>query len=215
MSKEDLQDHHIEYLLIDESGDLGKYGSSYFTIIALATHNPKHIGRIIKRIRERKLDKKTRKAVEIKANTSSSRLKKYVLSQLARCECAISAVVLLKSELKDTFYEDKDKLYNYLCGLLFEHISLRTDIIDIVIDKKHSNRLLREDFNQYILSKIQEKSTKIQIRITHMESHASSELQAIDFIAWAVNRKFTHCDSEYYDIIKDKIKNQGKEEVCL
>jgi len=51
------------------------------------------------------------------------------------------------------------------------------------------------------------------VRIRHLESFASNELQAVDFVAWAVNRKFTHGDSAYYDIIRPKIRNQGKEEI--
>jgi len=204
---------HIEYIFIDESGDLGKYGSIYFTIVALMTHFPVEIRRIIRRTRERKLKRKLKELVEIKANNSTAEVRTAVLRMIAASDCSISAVAISKAKVRPDLFLHKEKLYNYLCGLLFEHISLNTDILDITIDRKHGNRLLLEDFNQYIERKVRGKSEIIQVRIRHLESHASNELQAVDFVAWAVNRKFTHGDSSYYGIIRLKIRNQGKEEI--
>ncbi len=206
---------HTEYIFIDESGDLGKHGSKYFTIAAVATHEPIQLARIIKRLRERKLKKKLKELPEIKANNSNKNIREFVLKKIDTCDCSISAIAIPKTNIKDAFFDDKEKLYNYLCGLLFEHISLNAKVVNITIDKKHSNYLLREDFNQYVESKIRSRINDISVKIKHSESHSLSELQAIDFVAWAVNRKFTHGDSVYYDIIKDKIRNQGTEEIKL
>ncbi len=204
---------HFEYIFIDESGDLGKYGSVYFTIVALSTHLPNELSRVFKRLRERKFKKKLSQLSEIKAYNSNEEIRKWVLARLSLCDCSISAVVISKSKVREDLFGQNNKLYNYLCGILFEHISLNTDIVDITIDRKHGNRMLREDFNQYIERKILERKPDLEVRIRHMESFASNELQAVDFVAWAVNRKFTHGDSSYYDIIKLKIRNQGKEEI--
>lgn len=38
---------HVEYIFIDESGDLGQYGSKFFTIVALTTHEIVSLSRII------------------------------------------------------------------------------------------------------------------------------------------------------------------------
>ena len=179
---------HIEYIFIDESGDLGKYGTSCFAIVALATHNPNELRRVIKKLRQRKLKKKLSQLSEIKANNSNPEIKKWVLERLSKCTCAISAVAIPKSKVREDLFGKKDKLYNYMCGILFEHISLNTDIVDITIDKKHGNRLLQEDFNLYIETKIKSKNRDLSVRIRHLESHASNELQAVDFVAWAVNR---------------------------
>lgn len=204
---------HIEYIFIDESGDLGKYGSIYFTIVALSTHLPNELSRVFKRLRERKFKKKLAKLPEIKAYNSNEEIRRWVLARLSFCGCSISAVAVPKTRIHSHLYSCKEKLYNYLCGLLFEHISLNTDIVDITIDRKHGNRVLMDDFNQYIERKILGKKADLKVRIRHLESFASNELQAVDFVAWAVNRKFSHGDSSYYDIIRPKIRNQGKEEL--
>ncbi|MFA6049187.1 MAG: DUF3800 domain-containing protein [Candidatus Micrarchaeia archaeon] len=203
----------VEYIFIDESGDLGKFGSVYFTIVALASRFPVALGRIAKRIRQRKLKKRLRELSEIKANNSTDAIRKSVLGMVACCDCSISAVVIPKAKVGDELFLHKEWLYNYLCGLLFEHISLNTDVVDITVDRKHGNRLLQEDFNHYVESRIKCKNGALFVKIRHLESNASSALQAVDFVAWAVNRKFTHKDSAYYEIIKRKIRNAGKEEV--
>lgn len=204
---------HIEFLFMDESGDLGKLGSSYFTVVVVLVHDANELARIIKRVRERKLKKKLRQLNEVKANNSNEMIRRYVLNEINKTGCSISALVVLKEKVKDDLFFHKDKLYNYLCGLLLEQITLNVDIVDITIDKRESNRLLRDDFNQYIERKIKSKGKNITVRIKHLESHASNELQAVDFVAWAVHRKFSQEDDSYYNLIKSKIKNAGKEEI--
>lgn len=204
---------HIEFLFMDESGDLGKLGSKYFTVVVVLVHDAKALSRIIKRVRERKLKKKLRQLNEVKANNSNEAIRNYVLSEINKTSCSISALVVLKDKVKDDLFEHKDKLYNYLCGLLLEQITLNVDIVDITIDKRESNKILRDDFNQYIERKIKSKINGITVRIKHLESHASNELQAVDFVAWAVHRKFAQRDESYYNLVKSKIKNSGKEEI--
>lgn len=204
---------HAEFIFIDESGDLGLHGSKFFTIVALTTRDVASLSRIMKRLRERKLKKKMKELPEIKANNSDARIREFVLKKISALNCSISAVVIPKSKVRSDLFVEKDKLYNYLCGLLFEQISLNADVVDITIDKKHSNRLLREDFNQYIERRIKDRRSGIKVVIRHLESYASNALQAVDFVAWAVNRKFTFGESFYYDLIKPKLKNAGSEEV--
>ncbi|MGV8177006.1 MAG: DUF3800 domain-containing protein [Candidatus Bilamarchaeaceae archaeon] len=204
---------HIEFLFIDESGDLGKLGTKYFTIVVLAIHEPKHLVRIIKQARERKLKKKLKELPELKANNSDDHVRKYILEKINACDCSISAVVIPKDKIREYLFDHKNKLYNYLCGILMEQISLNVDIVDITIDKRDNNKLLRDDFNNYIEGKIKGRRKEIKVCIKHLESHSSNELQAVDFVAWAVHRKFTYGDSQYYDIIKSRISNSGKEEI--
>ena len=205
-------DHKL-FIFIDESGDLGKYGSKYFSIVALSTRAVSDLERIVRRVRRRKLTKKLKSLSEIKANNSDDYIRMFVLRRIAALNCSVSAVAIPKTKVREDLFQHKERLYNYLCGLLFEHINLNVGTVDIVIDRKSNNQFLRDDFNQYILRKIRERSDSIQVSIRHLESHASHALQAVDFIAWAMNRKFSFDDPKYYDIIKPRIANAGKEEV--
>lgn len=206
------KNQHIEHIFIDESGDLGAHGSKYFVIVALSTHNPLELRRIMKRLRERKLGKKLKEIPEIKANNSNERIRTFVLKRIGTSSCSISACAIPKVKIRADLLEQQGRFYNYLCGMLLEQISLNANHISVVIDKKYNNQLLRDNFNQYMTEKIKSKTTQISISIRHMESHVSQELQAVDFVAWAVHRKFTFGDSSYYDIIKHKIENGGNEE---
>lgn len=201
------------FIFIDESGDLGKFGTKYFSIVALSTSEVGKLVRVVKRIRMRKLAKKLKRLSEIKAKNSNEVIRRFVLTRIAQLHCSISVAAIQKTEVSDDLLVDKENVYNYLCGLLFAHISLNVSAVEITIDRKHGNLLLREDFNKYIEGKIREKSNTIQVSIRHLESHSCPALQAVDFVAWAINRKFSLDDPKFYDIIKPRIANAGREEV--
>ncbi|MEG3224758.1 MAG: hypothetical protein BME94_04300 [Methanobacteriales archaeon Met13] len=65
----------MNYLYIDESGDIGLKGSNYLVIVALKLSDFKPLDRIIKNIRRNKFKKELSNSNEIKANKSSTDLK--------------------------------------------------------------------------------------------------------------------------------------------
>jgi len=198
----------FSYVYIDESGDLGLHGSKFFVIAAIVTDNPLILRKIIKKLRQRKLKKKIKQLPEIKANNSNRIIREYVLKKIRDSNSKIFAVVVDKSKILAKLYEVKDKLYNYLCGILIDKIIPPKHKIMITIDKKHTNTLVRKDFNQYIQKKIKTKNSDLKIKIFHKPSYSSNELQVTDFVAWSINRKFSFNDNYYYNIIKDKIINK-------
>lgn len=159
-------------------------------------------------MRQRKLKKKIRELPEIKANNSNRTIREYVLNKIKNSNCEIFVVVVEKAKILSRLYEVKDKLYNYLCGILIDKIDYPNYKMIIVIDKKHTNTLIKEDFNQYIQNKIKIKNSNLKIEIYHKQSYASNELQVADFVAWSVNRKFSFNDDYYYKIIENKIINK-------
>jgi len=124
-------------------------------------------------VRSRKLKKKLKNLSEITANNSNSNIRKYVLEQVSKTNCVIFSIVISKKKVKPVLYASKNKLYNYLTGLLFNYISLNTKKLEIIIDKKDSNKLLGLDFNNYVLKKIKSKNPKIKASIIHLDSTAS------------------------------------------
>ncbi len=51
----------------------------------------------------------------------------------------------------------------------------------------------------------------IDLVITHLDSKNSPPLQAVDFISWAIFRKYEKNDITFYEIIKEKIIIENKE----
>ena len=196
------------HIFIDESGDLGKFGSGYFVIVALATHEPLPIAKIIKNARKKFLGKKE---PEFKGSNSNDRIRRYVLNALGKCDCHIYVAAIPKHEILEELFENKNQLYKYLCGILFGFIDLNTRNVRVVIDKKDNNRFIRESFNKFMSEKIRARSKGIKIEIHHLDSFASNELLAVDFIAWAVNRYLTHKESRFYDLIRHRIRDTGCE----
>ena len=86
-------------MFLDESGDLGLKGSNYFVIATLVVENPKHLDRIIKNMRRNKFKKELKKANEIKTNSSSEGLRKYMIEQLNSIENARVYGVVFEKKL--------------------------------------------------------------------------------------------------------------------
>jgi hypothetical protein len=74
------------YIYLDESGDLGftSKSSKSFVVALLYTNNPKHIRRILKKVRCRLLRKKYRDLPEFKSSRSDDFVKKRILEHLSK-----------------------------------------------------------------------------------------------------------------------------------
>ena len=210
----DKREHRKMYVFIDESGDLGRFGTNYFVVAGVVVDDPVKLKRVIKKARQRKLKKKIRELPELKANKTNKVVRNYILSKIASADVKIFAIVVDKSKIMPHLYEVKDRLYNYIFGILINELaSDEYSSMRIIVDKKHTNTLIRENFNDYIQWKIRSRHPNISVEIKHLDSQSTPELQAVDFIAWAILRKFNVGDDEYYRIIEEKIINQGRMEL--
>jgi len=162
------------------------------------------LDRIIKNMRRHKFRKELRKACEIKANKSSDAVRKHMLVKLNDVPKAkIFYVVLEKKKLYSEYLHDnKDKLYNYVAGKLAKNIILEDVDVEIRIDKSKGKQLLREDFNQYFLANLKEKSGHRRATIHHSYSHSWSGLQFADLLAWSCFQKFEHDNPEYIELVE-------------
>ena len=59
-------------------------------------------------------------------------------------------------------------------------------------------------FFSYITDAMHKRGHK-NFKMSLMASHDNKCLQAVDFISWAIFRKYERGDYEFYEIIKDKI----------
>lgn len=198
----------INYVYIDESGDLGKFGSKYFTVAAIVVEEPKALARIIKRLRQRKLEKSIKELPEIKANNSKGWIREYVLGKVREAQCSIFSVVVKKDDLRDDLFGMQDRFYNRLCSALLGKLNLDHGRILITVDKKYTNTLLRADFDAHVKNELKRGNKELAVEILHLPSCASNELQVADFVAWSINRKFNTGDDSYYRLIDEKIINK-------
>ena len=199
----------LRHIYIDESGDLGEKGTEHLVLAALVVDKPPELDRIIKNMRRNKFKKELKKANEIKANSSSEKVRKHMLEQLTKVTNAkVFYIVLKKSMITSTFLKgNKHKLYNYVAGDLAGKILLNTYnqsiALTIKIDKSKGKQFLIEDFNSYFVNHLKIKENNIvKIDISHSYSHAWAGLQFADCLSWACFQAYEHNNHDYLDIIK-------------
>ncbi|MBN3037200.1 MAG: DUF3800 domain-containing protein [Candidatus Diapherotrites archaeon] len=198
------------HIFLDESGDTGfkKSGSSkFFVITILLTRDELGIKRAVKRVRQRKLKKKMKQLPEIKANNSSDTTRRRFLTDLAGLDIDVLSIILSKDTVYEYLRSKQTKLYHYLANLILNECSLTGEEVHLIVDKRERKRLVRDDFDDYIKRNNNQCKT---ITVSHFGSKNSAGLQAVDFLSWAVFRKYESSDGSYYSLIKDKIITEKK-----
>jgi hypothetical protein len=193
------------YVFIDESGDLGQFGSKYFVITAIWTEDIAQFDRLIKNMRRNKFKKELKDVIEIKANKSSRSLRMYLLNSFAEMKDAyVQCTILSKQKLHSSYLKNnKDKLYNYVCGHL-SIIAINAKHLIIRIDKSKAKQQMIVDFNEYFERKLKDSKWDCSAEIYHSYSQSWSGLQIADMVSWAIFQKFEHDIDEYFKIIEKK-----------
>ena len=155
-------------------------------------------------MRRHKFKKELRKASEIKVNRSSNELRRYMLKKPNEANNArVLYIVLEKKKLYSEYLKNnKHKLYNYVAGKLARQITLDNVNVKIRIDKSKGKQILREDFNNYFLRSLNERSIINKVTFHHSYSHSWAGLQFADMLAWACFQKFEHNNSEFIDLVR-------------
>lgn len=192
----------MKYLFLDESGELGfKNSSSKYFVITFLSCDEREIyalRRIIKKIRAKIIKKKIKKYPEIKDNNSSDKIRKEVLQRFIQTSSEIFVIILEKSKVYEYLKVKKNKLYNYLSNLILNECSFDDPLVCLIVDKSKSNRSLREDFDNYIRKKSNEKNQICKLSIKHENSQNEAVLQVLDFISWDTNLSRNYPDSIVY-----------------
>lgn len=202
------------YIFLDESGDLGfdlskKGASKHFLITVMITREPKRIANCIRRIKESALQKKYKRVPEIKFNNSPGAFRKRIIKKLAQQDISILSFALNKSKIAAHLHDKKDKVYNYITGLLLDKIlnSARPDEnLTMTVDKVKVGKIQIEDFNFYLGLKLYlAKQGKRQLQVIHEDSQRNRCLQAVDFISGSIFRKYEFGDLDLYGLMKGRI----------
>jgi len=192
------------HIYLDESGDLGfnPTSSKHIIIALLITKTPLHIGRCIKKIRQRKLKKKLKELPEIKFNKSDDHIRELTLNCIAKEPIDIAYIILDKNQVNPARHNHKQSIYNFITGRLMCCLPFEKTIhLKLIVDKRIAKKVIRADFDQYV-----KQNVAFKVDIFHENSMYNQCLQATDFIAGAIFQKYEFADNRYYDIIKDRIK---------
>lgn len=205
------------HIYLDESGDLGfdfkkKGTSKHFIITVLLTTNPKRIANCVKHLKEDALQKKYKRIPEIKFNNSPETFRKRVIRKLSEQDISVFIFCLNKNKIVEKLHEKKDKLYNYITGLLFDKI-LNTvnpqEELIMTVDKVKVGKMQIEDFNFYLgLKLFLSGGGERKLEVIHVDSQKDRCIQAVDFISGTVFHKYEFRDLSLYDLIRGRIVNE-------
>lgn len=199
------------YVFLDESGDLGfkKTSSRWFLFTMAVVFDARALERVVKKI-WRPLKKKHKTLGELHAYHADRATRIRMLKKLREVkDLRILCIVLDKKKVGLNLQNEKNYLYNYAANILLKRLiksgGLTIDsIINLCIDRKDTKKQLRENFLKYLTRGMSE-TRKAAFSVQLLPSYDNKSLQAVDFISWAIFRKYEQDDNEYYEIIKDKM----------
>ena len=202
------------YIFLDESGDLGfkKSSSNWFIFTIAITGNLRSLEKVIKKV-WRHLRKKHKGLGELHASNEKNTTRRRVLRLLSKADdLKILCIVLNKEKVYIDLQNQKEYLYNYTANLLLDRLHNKELIpanepINLYIDRKDTKKYLRENFVGYLTESMKKRRNAV-FNVKLHSSHENKSLQAVDFISWAIFRKYERSDYEFYEIIKDKIVDE-------
>ncbi len=201
----------MSYIFLDESGDLGfsRRSSKWFILTIILTNNHRQVEKSVKKV-HKGLKKKYKTVKELHAYHADAITRKRILRLLSEVEdLKILCIILNKKKVYIDLRNQKSYLYNYTANILLERLNHKKvlnpkDEVKIYIDQRETNKFLKKNFENYLKSNLK-KWGNGKIAITIKPSHTEKCLQAVDFISWAIFRKYERGDYEYYEVIKNKI----------
>jgi len=164
------------------------------------------IKRCIRKIRQRKIKKKYKKTSELKFSNSDNTIRRRVLECIGGTDNDVAYALLRKSQVEEELRDKPQIVYNYLCKQLLYRIISKYQIstlAEIIVDKSLYG-VQRENFNDYVGGKIG-KGISTDIVVTHIDSKQCPCVQAVDFVAGAISRKYRDEDDSYYLKIEHKV----------
>ena len=203
------------FIFLDESGDLGfsKGSSNWFLFTLVVVENPRKIEKIIKKIRKTLNKKHKKNFSELHAYHCDDITRTRVLKSISELDdiCVVTTI-LNKKKVHVDLRNQKNYLYNFTANIILDRLINKKIIKDeenifLVVDKKDTKKNLKENFISYITKAMKEKRNG-DFKMTLSASYIEKGLQAVDFISWAIFRKYERGDFEFYEIIKDKIVDE-------
>jgi hypothetical protein len=204
------------YVFIDESGDFGcsKKSSRYVILVALFSEDSRRLQLIPRRIRRSDLGKRAlRRNVGLDFHSTSDSIRRHLLEEVIKSgDVRIGSIVVRKS--KSEFNEcHGNSLYLDMSRRLvteiieFERARHRLEVTFDRIPFHYGHKHFFEDqISRTIFEKYRQlRSIPPEIVIRIRSSEASPGLIATDFIAGAIQKKYSFGDLTFYEIIKDAV----------
>ena len=206
------------YIFLDESGDLGfnfkkLKTSKYFVVAFLFVENKRSIEKIVKKTHAELKKKYKRRFGVLHSVKERPITRQRLLKRLNEKDCAIMTIYLNKRKVYTKLQDEKQVLYNYVTNILLDRIYSKRLVagknkITIVASRRETNRYLNENFKTYLNNQAKNHH-KVEVEAVIKTPFEEKSLQVVDFVSWAIFRKYEYGDDSYYNIIRNKIVEEN------
>jgi len=206
------------YIFLDESGDLGfnfkkLKTSKYFVVAFLFVENKSSIEKIVKKTHAELKKKYKRRFGVLHSVKERPITRQRLLKRLNEKDCAVMTIYLNKRKVYTKLQDEKQVLYNYVTNILLDRIYSKRlvagkDKITIVASRRETNRYLNENFKTYLNNQAKNHH-KVEVEAVIKTPFEEKSLQVVDFVSWAIFRKYEYGDESYYNIIRNKIVEEN------
>ncbi len=214
------------YIFVDEAGDMdfSAKGSRHYMFNFLVKKRPFNLHEYISSYRysllERNLDPLNGTRLDIEA-FHAHKDNKYIKEELFNIistfnkeSVKVYSYILEKPKVEPTKRKEKDRFYidnlNYSIQRLLDKLEINTNFIIITdrlpVHKNKSKQIgaLKKGIKEYIKTN----ALKIRYDIFHHASASSANLQIVDYISWAIYRKYERGEDNYYKRIENYILDE-------
>jgi len=208
----------VAYIFLDESGDLGfdfrkKKTSKFFIVTCLFTGNKRPIEKIVKKTHSELKKKYKRRFGILHAVKEKPITRQRLLKRLNEKDCTVMTIYLNKKKVYTKLRDEKPVLYNYVTNILLDRIYTKKiihikDRVELIASRRETNKFLNENFKNYLNRQVENRH-KTDIKISIRTPSDEKVLQAVDFVSWAIFRKYEYGDDSYYNLIKNKIVEEN------
>lgn|GEM_PF-2950139 len=192
------------YIFVDETGDLGERGSTFFVMMLVATEDPKGVERAIQRTHKRVFPSK-RRPPELKGFKMDIRRLRYFYRKMSSVPYQLVAVVLDKGKVNLGNANRRLVYAQMLCTGLRTLPNLSFPLY-VLVDRYFSDPEFGEVVayvKGYLAGRYGDPGP---VELFQEDSRRRKEIQAADLFAWGVSQKLVYGREDWYKVFEERIE---------
>jgi len=200
----------IDWMFLDESGDLGLKGSNHFviTIIGISDREYKKLKKILKKIRKN-MPKKYKKINELKATKLDRQPKEYVLKKTNNIDFRVISVILNKKSPENRIRIKKFNKNDLYMDITYDLIKKIERVDEIVFSRNISLKFDKFVHSHYITKFTMKILENLKLSNRKIIEFANSEqykgIQFVDLLSWCVYQEIENNEKNYLKEIENKL----------
>ena len=153
------------------------------------------------------------------ANNDYPEIRKKFYNFIAKLKIDLDILVVEKLKCYPWLQTNPGRLYGFMAGQLLKSICYQAETTEIIFSRKDSKLKLRQEL-EIEVERVRQNFIKdngyidnnFKLTYYHNSHYTHGGLQIADYAAWAIFQAFERQNTEYYDIIKNKIR--GIKDIC-